>query len=80
MVVVVVVVIITGAAEDKDGVMNAITMNRVAAIPLGNELIVGVPCKRGTVIERSTAAPVPEVPDDSLKVGCSDWSLLTVLP
>ena len=79
MVVVVVVVIIAGAAEDKDGVTSAVTMNRVAAIPLGNEFIVGVPCKRGTVIERSTAAPVPGVPDDSLNVECSEWSLLTVL-
>ena len=75
----VVVIIVTGAAEDKDGVMNAVTMNNVAAIPLGNELIVGVLCKRGTIIKRSIAVPVPGVPDDSPSVECSEWSLLIVL-
>ena len=80
MVVVVVVVINVGEAEDKDGVRNAVTANRDAAIPLGNELIVGVLCKRGTIIKRSTAAPVPGVPDSSLyKDACSGWSLLIVL-
>ena len=76
MVVVVVVVINVGEAEGKDGVRNAVTANRDAAIPLGNEPIVGVLCKRGTIIKRSTAAPVPGVPDSSLYKGaCSEGSL-----